>query len=179
MGKCKRPRMSHSLRCLSVIAVAGVATLALPTGAHAQVCSRSIAAKVVALDQVFFWNRMGAVQPQGMIYALRRDVVDKTTGKAESEGGTLTAGNVKLREDKRPRPITLRMNVGDCLQIVFQNLLAPSPVDDEQPATRSASVRVLGLQLVGDISSDGSFVGALRSTSASKHPPRRGASDNV
>ncbi len=172
IGKCKL--------LLSAAAVGVLGLASTPHQADASVsCDRTITANVVALDQPIMFNRLGAQNVNGMVYALRRDVVDKTTGKAESEGGTLTAGNVKLREDKRPRPITLRMNVGDCLQIIFQNLLASSPVDDEQPATRSASVRVLGLQLVGDISSDGSFVGALRSTSASKHPPRRGASDNV
>jgi hypothetical protein len=116
-------------------------------------CERVIVADVVALDQVFFWNRLGAVEPQGMMYALRRDVVpiDPLKGMVE--------GNVTLREGKRPRPLVLRMNVGDCLTIAFQNLLAPAPVDDEQPATRRASVHVVGMQLVGTIASDGSNVG--------------------
>src|SRR5215475_8863426 len=121
--------------------------------ATAQTCDRTITADVVALDQVFFWNRLGAVQPQGMIFALRRDVapIDPARG--------LVPGNVQLRPDKRPRPMVLRMNVGDCLRINFQNLLNPTPVDDEQPATRTASVHVVGLQLVGSIASDGSNVG--------------------
>jgi hypothetical protein len=118
----------------------------------AAACNRVITADVVALDQVFFWNRLGAVQPQGMIFALRRDVVPIS-------GTALTPGNVKLRADKRPRPIVLRMNVKDCLQIKFENLLNPTPVDDEQPATRTASIHVIGMQLVGSIASDGSFVG--------------------
>src|SRR5687767_3011582 len=88
-------------------------------------CARVIRADVIALDQVFFWNRLGAVQPQGMIYALRRDVVpiDPSQG--------LVPGNVRLREDKRPRPLVLRMNVGDCIRIAFQNLLAKEPVDNQ------------------------------------------------
>lgn len=68
-------------------------------------------------------------------------------------------GNVRLRDGKRPRPLTLRVNVGDCLRVSFQNLLDPTPVDD-QPATREAGVHVTGLQLVTNISDDGSFVGA-------------------
>ena len=80
-------------------------------------CNRTIKADVVALDQVFFWNRLGAVQPHGMIYALRRDIVP-----INSAAG-LTPGNVMLRPDKRPRPLVLRMGVGDCLRIEFQNLL--------------------------------------------------------
>jgi len=116
-------------------------------------CTRTITADVVALDQAFFWNRLGAVQPQGMMFALRRDVkpIDPAYG--------LQPGNVQLREGKRPRPLVLRMNVGDCLAIQFQNLLATSPKDDQQPATRTASIRALGLQLVNSIASDGSNVG--------------------
>ncbi|HEY1403350.1 MAG TPA: hypothetical protein VGB05_04430, partial [Pyrinomonadaceae bacterium] len=116
-------------------------------------CERTIKASVVAFDQVFFWNRLGAVQPQGMIFALRHNVVPIDWRRG------LTPGNVRLRGDKRPRPLTLRMNVGDCLQIDFQNLLNPTPVDDEQPATRHASIHVVGLQLVNDIKDDGSNVG--------------------
>ena len=33
-------------------------------------------AEVVAIDHAIFFNRMGAYNPGGMIYALRRDVVD-------------------------------------------------------------------------------------------------------
>jgi manganese oxidase len=127
--------------------------LTVSPDAAAQTCGRTITAEVVALDQPFFWNRLGAVQPQGMIYALRRDVIP-----INPELG-LVPGNVQLRADKRPRPVVLRMNAGDCLQVKFQNLLAASPVDNEQPATRTASIHVIGLQLVGGIGSDGSNVG--------------------
>ncbi len=116
-------------------------------------CERTVKASVVAFDQVFFWNRLGAVQPQGMIFALRHNVVPIDWRRG------LVPGNVRLRGDKRPRPLTLRMNVGDCLQIDFQNLLNPTPVDEEQPATRHASIHVVGLQLVNDIKDDGSNVG--------------------
>ncbi|MDQ1612722.1 MAG: manganese oxidase [Pyrinomonadaceae bacterium] len=116
-------------------------------------CLRTIKASVVAFDQVFFWNRLGAVQPQGMIFALRHNVVPIDWRRG------LTPGNVRLRGDKRPRPLVLRMNVGDCLQIDFQNLLHPTPRDEEQPATRHASIHVVGLQLVNSIKDDGSNVG--------------------
>jgi hypothetical protein len=121
-------------------------------------CSRTITADVVALDQAFIWNRLGAIQPQGMMFALRRDIVPIDSAKG------LTPGNVQLREGKRPRPLVLRMNVGDCLSIQFQNLLANAPVDNQQPATRTASIRALGLQLVNSIASDGSNVGANASS---------------
>jgi manganese oxidase len=116
-------------------------------------CERTVKADVVAFDQVFFYNRLGAVNPSGMIYALRRDVVPVDPSKG------LVAGNVRLRDGKRPRPLVLRMNVGDCLQVLFQNLLAPTPVDNDQPATRTAGVHPVGLQLVTGITDDGSNVG--------------------
>jgi len=53
----------------------------------------------------------------------------------------------------------LRMNVGDCLRIRFQNLLSPGQVDEEQPATRWASVHAIGMQLVNGITDDGSYAG--------------------
>jgi hypothetical protein len=128
-------------------------------------CERVVKASVVAFDQVFFWNRLGAVQPQGMIYALRHNVVPIDWRKG------LVPGNVRLRGDKRPRPLVLRMNVGDCLQIDFQNLLNPTPVDEEQPATRHASIHVVGLQAVNDIKDDGSNVGRNPSPPGGLVPP--------
>jgi manganese oxidase len=149
------PRCStNKYRTFVTLLVTAFALLLLSENAKAQAtCGRTIQANVVAFDQVFFYNRLGAVNPAGMIYALRRDVVpiDPSLG--------LAAGNVQLRSDKRARPIVLRMNVGDCLQINFQNLLDPVRAHDDQPATRTASVHVQGLSLVGSIASDGSNVG--------------------
>jgi hypothetical protein len=114
--------------------------------------AKTVVADIVALDQAITLNRYGATIPGGMMYALRRDIepIDPALG--------LVAGNVRLRAGKRPRPLVLRMNVGDRLRVVFQNLLEPTPVDVLQPATRSASVHISGLQLAGNIGSDGSNV---------------------
>ena len=131
----------------------------LPQVARAQTCSRTLTANVVALDQPFFLNRLGALESAGMMFALRRDVVPIS-------GTTISAGNVQLRSDKRPRPLVLRMNVGDCLQITFTNLLSPTRKDADQVATRNASIHVIGMQLVNGIASDGSFVGANASSFA-------------
>ncbi len=130
--------------------VAGGEALALPS--PTPTCARTIKADVVALDQVIMFNRMGTVNPNGMIYALRQDVVAIDSAKG------IVAGNVRLRTDKRPRPIVLRMNSGDCLRITFTNLLSGSPLSD-QPATRSAGIHVMGMELFGTIASDGSNVG--------------------
>lgn len=115
-------------------------------------CSRIIKADVVAFDQPFFYNRLGAVNPAGMIYSLRRDV------EAKSSAG-LVPGNVRLKKYKRARPLVLRLNVGDCLQISFQNLLDPDRADDNQPITRTASIHAVGLNLKNSILDDGSNVG--------------------
>ncbi len=118
---------------------------------------RQIYADVVALDQSIVYNRLGVMDPNGMIFALRQDVVDSDTGLSEADGGILTPGAVQLRSDKRPRPLTLRMNVGDCLTINFQNLLGPRKPG--QPATRTVGISILGMQLRNSILDDGSNVG--------------------
>src|SRR4051794_27039443 len=106
------PSSFLQVRTLSLCAAVTLTLASLPAApAGAQIepvpCERTLHADVVAFDQVFFWNRLGAMQPQGMMYALRRDVVPIS-------GTTLSPGNVRLRPDKRPRPMVLRMNVGDC-----------------------------------------------------------------
>jgi hypothetical protein len=128
---------------------AGLLVLIAISSAHAQTppttCERTVKAEVVALDQALIYNRLGTINPAGMIYALKRDVVAIDPSKG------LVAGNVQLRPGKRPRPIALRMNVGDCLQINFTNLLAPDPADvnsfaaNNAPATRTASAHIMGL----------------------------------
>lgn len=148
---------------VSAVAIGLITAVAAPPEAAQATpsCSaaNTVSADVVALDQLFFFNRYGAHNPGGMMFALRRDVVDGA-GHSEAEGGTLTPGNVMLRPDKRPRPLVLRVNEGECLQIHFQNLLAPAPVDNEQPATRTASVHVMGMSYVdGPATGDGAFVG--------------------
>jgi len=125
--------------------------------------TNTVTANVVALDQPFMLNRLGAAVPQGMIFALMQDVVP-------INGPTPGQGNVMLRSDKRPRPIVLRVNKGGCLQITFTNFLAkpPTPINPLQPVTRQASVRVNGMQLISGttqsgatsgIAADGSYTG--------------------
>src|SRR3954471_2404883 len=127
-------------------------------------CAGVTYADVVALDQPWLWNRYGPREPQGMIYALRRDVVPTSDVDGLPDPGvayTLGAGQVKLRSDKRPRPLVLRVNAGDCLHIHFTNLLAPviQSGKDEQPATRNASIHFVGLEAVKTIADMGANVG--------------------
>lgn len=107
---------------------------------------RTICADVVALDQMLVYNRFGSFNPFGMIYALRRDLVpasdlpelvtadacDATLG-TETSRQPLSAGKVRLKDCKRPRPLVLRANVGDILHVRMGNLLtqvAPNLSDD-------------------------------------------------
>ncbi|MDP1557118.1 MAG: hypothetical protein Q8L84_16795, partial [Hyphomonas sp.] len=139
------------------LAVCALGAFASNIEAQAQlpVCSRTVKADVVALDQPLMFNRMGAQNVNGMIYALRSDVVDRASGKPEAAGGTLTPGNVSLRPDKRPRPIVVRVREGECLEVKFTNLLSsqanpnnamPSILTiNDQVAERRAGFTPLGM----------------------------------
>ncbi|ORT69672.1 hypothetical protein BTA49_12950, partial [Pseudomonas mosselii] len=86
-------------------------------------CQRTLVANVVALDQPLMFNRLGAQNANGMMYALRQDVVDEHQVPL-GKGGAAVPGKVTLRPDKRPRPIVLRVAAGDCLTVNLTNLLA-------------------------------------------------------
>jgi hypothetical protein len=127
---------------------------AAPRAQTAPAAPTTVVARVVALDQPFMWNRLGASQPNGMVYALEADVVPldtpiSPTGEDLPVAGprTLVAGQVRLRAGKRPRPLVLRVNKGEILEIEFTNLLAPAPRNAMQVATRTVSAHVMGLEL--------------------------------
>ncbi|QEH38563.1 hypothetical protein OJF2_71660 [Aquisphaera giovannonii] len=130
-----------------------------PSGLDDPRIKRVVKAQVVALDYGFLCNRLGTAMPQGMIFALKRDVVPNSSDPKASIG----AGCVTLRPGKRARPVVLRANVGDCLEITFTNLLSESPPKVpfplEHPATRTAGVHVSGMELIGTVDSDASYVG--------------------
>jgi hypothetical protein len=153
-----------------------------PQALAQQSCARTLTANVVVFDQPLMFNRLGAQNVNGIIYALRRDVVQHTgnplqsgEGLPEAAGGTLNKGNVALRPDKSPRPLVLRVRIDDCLKVSFQNLLAPAanplqPVEkrsgmpfnlvkDDQVKDRHASFQVTGMQFVTGMYDDGSYVG--------------------
>ena len=99
-------------------------------------CERLLKAEVVAIEQSIVLNRYGAFNPAGMLFALRRDVVfsghpDIADGTPVTAANLVAApGKVKLRSDKRPRPIVLRANEGDCLEVRFHNLLMRAAPDE-------------------------------------------------
>ena len=61
-----------------------------------------------------------------------------------------------LRNGKRPRPLVLRMNVGDTLTVKFTNHISGVPFNI---ASLYASIHASGVGLKGSILSDGSWVG--------------------
>ncbi len=118
---------------------------------------RTIYAEVVALDQPITYNRFGSFNPYGMIYALKRDVIDTETcdgsGKnCKPMNEQTKPGHVRLRDGKRPRPLVLRVNEGDRLQVKFYNMLLPHQPDISSQETKARlpnqhldSIKSLGL----------------------------------
>ncbi|HEY5669583.1 MAG TPA: hypothetical protein VIS10_06255, partial [Anaerolineales bacterium] len=86
-------------------ALTGLPQLLPQPASAAATCVRTITADIVALDQPFYYNRLGAIQANGMMYALARDVVVTATGQPVSEltnaQRAAFAGQVSLRIDKR------------------------------------------------------------------------------
>ncbi|NJD06020.1 MAG: hypothetical protein FIA97_05925 [Methylococcaceae bacterium] len=145
-------------RWVPVLALAALAS----TGNASAACSRTITADVVAIDQPLMFNRLGATNVNGMMYALKRDVV-------ASSSGSPGPGNATLRLDKRPRPLVLRVAAGDCLTVNFENWLSPSAnphnghlpemTVNDQVTDRYAGFHAQGMQLVGGMQDDSSYVG--------------------
>src|SRR5688572_22542782 len=93
------------------------ATTIAPAAAPAmQQCTRTIKADVVAIPQPIMLNRLGATIPNAFVFALKRDTIP--------DGST-----VQLRPGRRPRPLVLRANVGDCLRIFFTNAIPQAAFD--------------------------------------------------
>ncbi len=115
--------------------------------------NRTIKIDIVVLEQRINYNRLGSHLPNGQIYALLSDLVP-------SKAALLVAGNVRLRRDKRPRPIVLRANVGDTLDITLYNMLPKAAkgavLDCDHAAnatvtdyTSCAGLEIMGLDWVG------------------------------
>jgi len=159
------------------LVAAAVALLASAQVGAAITCARTLTADVIALDQPIMFNRLGAANVNGMMYALRRDVVNKSTlAPLTVTPAGAVAGQVMLRPDKRPRPLILRVAEGDCLDVKLTNLLAPAanpnnllPANvppfrilvDEQVADRHVGFHVTGMQLRTGIADDSSMVGRV------------------
>ena len=155
-----------------------IGALAAPAGAEAAIsCARNLTADVVVLDMPLMYNRLGAANINGTIFALRRDVINSTTHVPISvDAGGAIPGQVELRPDRRPRPLVLRTSAGDCLTVRLTNLLTPTAnpfnppkmnatgttfmtIDDDSVKSRYVSFQASGTELLDSINDDGSNVG--------------------
>ena len=139
----------NSFLCIAAPAVAEAPST---DAEFAQTCAqakagdgRIVCADLAALDQTLVYNRFGSYNPFGMIFALRRDLVPMADEGAalltsavcdakvgtETFGGDLKAGDVRLKDCKRPRPVVLRVNVGDRLLLRVTNYLKPADEAEE------------------------------------------------
>ena len=112
--------------------------------------ARTIVVNMAAVGQNIVNNRLGAHTPTGQMYVLLNDLVPMDHPYDEYQQDVVTPvdpskfapGKVRLRSYKRPRPITLRANEGDILQVNFHNLLDKTLV----PEQKTVGVQVFGLQ---------------------------------
>lgn len=166
------------------LALAGLAALVVAPASHAAIsCQREISANVVAFDKPLMYNRLGAGNVNGMMYALKRDVINTTSQSPLTVSGAATPGKLDLRPDKRHRPLVLRVRVGDCLTVNLQNLLTPvaNPFNvpltepsgqqftvlvDDQVKGRFVGFHASGVELVNSIADDGSHTGVNLSSLA-------------
>jgi hypothetical protein len=164
------PKLGYGLFWLALF----VASLGAGKNAYAQACTQEITANVVVLDNPTVFNRLGAQNPNWIMYALERDVINSST-RVPCSQGACDAGNVELRPDKRPRPLVVRSIEGACLTVNFTNLLDPTanpndPIQDnldnnDQVAGRCAGFHATGTEVrnisngQGAMGNDGSMVG--------------------
>ena len=117
--------------------------------------NRVIKVDMVVMQQTIKNNRLGAEITDGQMYVLRRDVLPVSAGYDQygndlnqAYSGKLEPGKVKLRQYKRPRPMVIRANVGDILEITLTNLL-PKIYSKETNSINwdlmEAGVQVMGL----------------------------------
>ena len=163
-------------KTIKALCIAGFAVSVLFAGSPAReasadapgiVCERTVTANLVVIDQPLMFNRLGAANVNGMIFALKRDVIDANGVPLTVAGAIPTPGTLQLRPDRRPRPLVLRIRQGDCLTVNLENRLTPAanpfitipdavppfnaPID-EQPMNRFVGFHAAGMQVfTGDL----------------------------
>jgi hypothetical protein len=169
------PAVEHLKKAFALMGFAA-AVVASPSQA-AVTCERQVTANIVAFDKPLMYNRLGASNVNGMMFALKRDVINTQSMLPLTAGGAATPGQLDLRPDKRHRPLALRIRIGDCLTVNLQNLLTPlaNPNNipltepsgqkhtvfiDEQVKGRYVGFHSSGMELVNSIADDGSNTGA-------------------
>src|SRR5258708_7356129 len=123
--------LSAVLLCLAVALVPQAVTAAVPLQTpFPQAAGEPTCPGSGGLEQATVLNRLGPSLPNGMIFALAQAVCSSggpvVDGQPTCAVGPPSAGHVMLRPGKRPRPLVLRVNQGQCLEITFTNLLNPT-----------------------------------------------------
>src|SRR5262245_42139221 len=108
-------------------------------------------------------NRLGAAIPDGLVFALKRDT-------------QVVGGITQLKPERRPRPLVLRANVGDCLTVTFENAIPVASFGTTQApgaatGTTEVSLHIQGTEWVSGTQDDATFVGVDNSSLASVNPP--------
>ncbi len=142
-----------------------------------------VKADIIAINVPIMYNRLGTIQPMGLMYALKSDVEkdpDLTTifegivTKCSEIPLDVCAGCMRLKDGKRPRPLVLRANEGDILEITLTNGIYPPPPlpggkkgygISSNPDTANAAVLFVGMTIHGmnyvdNIGSDVNFIGS-------------------
>jgi hypothetical protein len=171
------PKLRRWARTAWGLALTGLAALAMAPDAQAAIsCQRQVTANVVAFDKPLMYNRLGAGNVNGMMFALKRDVINTSNQSPLTVSGQAAPGKLDLRPDKRHRPLVLRVRVGDCLTVNLQNLLTPVANPNNVPLTtpsgqqftvfvneqvrgRFVGFHAAGMELVDSIADDGSNTG--------------------
>jgi len=127
---------------------------------------QTVYADIVAIDLPVHYNRLGAIQPQALIYVLKSDVYKDNTAFTTRNGKEVAcnliegncAGCMRLKPSKRPRPLVLRSNIGDKLVVTLTNWITPE-ISAAPPVTE-IGFSINGVAFVESIKDDGSWVGA-------------------
>lgn len=165
-----------------VVPVAGLPTSApAPARAAPTGCTSASADRrydVAAISVPIPFNRWGDRIPGGEIYALQSDkaAIRNWSVPLAANPTADPAGNRRLR----PRPLVLRANVGECVEVHFTNELDDNPNNAEgQPARPRASMHVNGAAYDAS-TSDGGAVGFNPDTTvANRDDPATPQQDNA
>lgn len=169
----------HYLWSLMIL---GFLTTSFTTNAQQQ-SGQIVKADIVAINLPISYNRLGTIQPMGLMYVLKSDVEKDPNLNTIYEGKVMKcsevptdicAGCMRLKEGKRPRPLVLRANEGDILEITLTNWVYPPPplpggknghslssnADTANASVLFVGMTIHGMQYVGNIGSDANFVGS-------------------
>ncbi|HET7397577.1 MAG TPA: hypothetical protein VFJ94_03550 [Intrasporangium sp.] len=121
-----RRRLTGVVLCTGLVssslALGAVPAASAATAASTATCTSQTAQRrydVVAISVAIPYNRWGDVVPSGLMYALRQDraAYENWSRPLAADPTADPAGNRRLR----PRPLVLRANAGECIEVKLTN----------------------------------------------------------